>query len=113
MQVGLLAPHMDKFEYSDKPFVLWFEKFLQFGKRFFCIGQDLGHKCLYIIVVSDPVLRRPENFLPLILIFIFSRANSDINDVRKDWVFFCLFVLTVVTKGLLSFADEINAPSHT
>ena len=61
MQVGLLAPHMDKFVYSDKPLVLWFEKFLQFGKRFFCIGQDLGHKCLDIIVTSDPVSRRPEN----------------------------------------------------
>ena len=75
---------MDKFEYSDKPLALQFEKFLQFGKRFFCIGQDLGHKCLDIIVISDPVSRRPENLLPLILIFIFGRANLDSSDVYKD-----------------------------
>ena len=35
LQVGLLVPHMDKSEYSDKPLVLWFEKSLQFGKKFF------------------------------------------------------------------------------
>ena len=85
LQVGLPVPHMDKSEYSDKSVVLWFEKSLQFGKRFFCTGQDLGHKCLEIIVISDPVLRRPENLLPLILIFIVSQANSDTNDVQKDY----------------------------
>ena len=35
LQVGLLVPHMDKFEYSDKPLVLLFEKSLQFVKKFF------------------------------------------------------------------------------
>ena len=60
---------MGRFEHFDKLLVLWFEKFLQFGKRFFCIGQDLGHKCnntLEIIVIPDPVSRKPENLLPLI-----------------------------------------------
>ena len=51
---------MGRFEHFDKLLVLRFEKFLQFGKRFFCIGQDLGRKCLDIIVISDPVSRRPE-----------------------------------------------------
>ena len=49
-----------------------------------CIGQDLGHKCLEIMVISDPVLRRPENLLSLILIFIFGRAYLDTIDVHKD-----------------------------
>ena len=84
LQAGLLVLHMGRFEYFDKLLVLWFEKFLQFGKRFFCIGQDLGHKCLEIIVILDPVLRRPENLLLLILIFIFGWAYSDTNDVHKD-----------------------------
>ena len=46
----------------------------------------MGHKCLEIIVILilDPVLRRPENLLPLMLIFIFGRAYSDTNDVHKD-----------------------------
>ena len=44
----------------------------------------MGHKCLWIIVMSDPVSRRPENFLPLILIFIFGHAYSDTIDVHKD-----------------------------
>ena len=74
MQAGLSVLHMGRFEYFDKFLILCFEKFLQFGKRFFCIGQDLGHKYLEIIVISDPVSRRPENLLPLILIFIFGRA---------------------------------------
>ena len=34
--------------------------------------------------MSDPVSRRPENFLPLILIFIFGHAYSDTIDVHKD-----------------------------
>ena len=85
LQAGLLVLHMGRFEYFDKFLVLWFEKFLEFGKRFFCIGQDLGHKCLDIIVISDPVLRRPENLLPLILIFIFGRAYLDTNDVHNDY----------------------------
>ena len=84
LQVGLLVPHMGRFEHFDKLLILWFEKFLQFGKRFSCIGQYLSHKCLDIIVISEPVSRRPENLLPLILIFIVSRANSDTNDAQKD-----------------------------
>ena len=84
LQTGLLVLPMGRFEHFDKFLVLWFEKFLQFGKRFFCIGQDLGHKCLEITVVSDPVLRRPENLLPLILIFIVGQVNSDTDDVQKD-----------------------------
>ena len=84
LQAGLLVLHMGRSEHFDKFLVLWFEKFLQFGKRFFCIGQDLGHKCLEIIVISDPVSRRPENLLPLILILIFSWAYSDTNDVHKN-----------------------------
>ena len=86
LQAGLLVLHMGRFEHFDKFLVLWFEKFLQFGKRFFCIGQNLGHKCLEIIVILilDPVSRRPENFLSLTLIFIFGRAYSDTNDVHKD-----------------------------
>ena len=86
LQVDFLVPHMRRYEHFDKLLVLWFEKFLQFGKRFFCIGQNLGHKCLEIIVILilDPVSRRPENLLPLILILIFSWAYSDTNDVHKD-----------------------------
>ena len=75
---------MDKFEYSDKHLVLWFEKSLQSGKKFFVQARIWGHKCLEIIVISDPVSRRPENLLPLILIFIVSQANSDTNDVQED-----------------------------
>ena len=74
LQAGLLVLHMGRFEYFDKFLVLWFEKFLQFGKRFFCIGQVWGHKCLEIIVISDAVSRRPKNIVPLILIFICGRA---------------------------------------
>ena len=44
----------------------------------------MGHKYLEIIVISDPVSRRPENFLPLILIFIFGHAYLDTIDVHKD-----------------------------
>ena len=44
----------------------------------------MGHICLEIIVKSDTVSRRPENLLPLILIFIFGRAYSDTIDVHKD-----------------------------
>ena len=46
----------------------------------------MDHKCLekIVILLLDPVLRRPENLLPLILIFIFGRAYSDTNDVHKD-----------------------------
>ena len=44
----------------------------------------MGHKCLDITVISDPVSRRPENLLPLILIFIFGQAYSVTNDVHKD-----------------------------
>ena len=67
---------MGRFEHFDKLLVLWFEKFLKSGKRFFVIGQDLGHKCLDIIVISDPVSRRPENLLPLISIYIWSGIFS-------------------------------------
>ena len=45
----------------------------------------MGHKYLEIIVISDPVLRRPENLLPLILIFIFGCAYSDTIDFHKDY----------------------------
>ena len=83
LQVGLLVPHMGRFEHFDKLLILWFEKFLQFGKRFSCIGQYLSHKCLDIIVISEPVSRRPENLLPLILIYIFCQAYSDTSDVIK------------------------------
>ena len=44
----------------------------------------MGQKYLWIIVMSDPVSRRPENFLPLILIFIFGHAYLDTIDVHKD-----------------------------
>ena len=36
-------------------------------------------------MISDQVSRRPENLLPLILIFIFGCAYSDIIDVHKDY----------------------------
>ena len=42
----------------------------------------MDHKCLEIIVISE--LRRPENLLPLILIFIFGHAYLDTIDVHKD-----------------------------
>ena len=35
LQPGLLVPHMDKFECSDKTLVLWFEKSVEFPKKFF------------------------------------------------------------------------------
>ena len=35
LQAGLLVVHMGRFEHFDKLLVLWFEKFLQFGKRLF------------------------------------------------------------------------------
>ena len=41
-----------------------------------CKGQDLGHKYLEIMVISDPVLRKLENLLPLILIFIFGHSDD-------------------------------------
>ena len=44
----------------------------------------MDHKCLEIILILDPVPRRPENLLPLILIFIFGQAYSDTNDAHKD-----------------------------
>ena len=44
----------------------------------------MGHKYLEIIVISDPVSRRPENLLSLILIFIFGHAYLDTIDVHKD-----------------------------
>ena len=76
--------------------------FLCFGLRIsfnlakdFCIGQDLGYKCLEIIVILDPVSRRPENLLPLILIFIFGQAYSDTNDVHKDYFWSILLNLPV------------------
>jgi len=86
LQAGLLVFHMGRFEHFDNFLVLWFEKFLQFGKRFFCIGQDWGHKCLEIIVILilDPVSRRPENLLSLIFIFKFGWAYSGTNDIHKD-----------------------------
>ena len=55
LQAGLLVLHMGRFEYFDKFLILCFEKFLQFGKRFFSIGQVLSHKCLERIVISDAV----------------------------------------------------------
>ena len=46
----------------------------------------MGHKCLenIVILLLDPVSRRPENLLPLISIFIFGQAYSVTNDVHKD-----------------------------
>ena len=44
----------------------------------------MGHKYLEIVVISDAVSRRPENLLPLILIYIFGHAFSDTIDVHKD-----------------------------
>ena len=41
-----------------------------------CKVQDLGHKCLEIMVILDPVLRKLENLLPLILIFIFGHSDD-------------------------------------
>ena len=41
-----------------------------------CRGQDLGHKYLEIMVISDPVSRKLENLLPLILIFIFGHSDD-------------------------------------
>ena len=41
-----------------------------------CKVQDLGHKCLEIMVRLDPVLRKLENLLPLILIFIFGHSDD-------------------------------------
>ena len=81
LQVGLPVPHMDKSEYSDKSLVLWFEKSLKFGKKFFV---QVRIWAINVWKISDPVLRRPENLLPLILIFIVGQANSDTNDVQKD-----------------------------
>ena len=77
---------MGRFEHFDTFLVLCFEKFLQFGKRSFCIGQDLGHKCLEMIVILmlDSTSRRPENLSPLILTLIFGRAYSDTSDVHED-----------------------------
>ena len=96
LQVVLLVPNMDKFEYSDKPLVLWFEKSLQFGKKFFVQARIGGHKCLEIIVISDPVSRRPKNLLPLVVIFIVGQANSDTNDVQKDcFDLYCLICPSV------------------
>ena len=45
----------------------------------------MGHKCLEMIVILDPVSRRPENVLPLILTFISDRVYSDIIDIYKDF----------------------------
>ena len=77
LQADLLVLHMGRFEYFDKFLVLWFEKFqnsLKVSQEIFCIGQVLGHKCLEVIVISDPVSRRPENLEALIWIFICGRA---------------------------------------
>ena len=87
---------MGRFQHFDKFLVLWFEKFLQFSKRL-CIGQYLGHKCLEILVISDPVSRRPENLLPLILIFIFGQTYLNTNDVHKDCFLSVLSNLPVCT----------------
>ena len=51
-----------------------------------------------IVVISDPVSRRPENLLPLILIFIFSQADLDTNDVHKDCFLSVLPNLPVYTS---------------
>ena len=77
LQAGILVLHIGRFEYFDKFLVLWFEKFqnsLTVSQEIFCIGQVLGHKCLEVIVISDPVSRRPENLEALIWIFICGRA---------------------------------------
>ena len=77
LQVDFLVPHMRRYEHFDKLLVLWFEKFqnsLTVSQEIFCIGQVLGHKCLEVIVISDPVSRRPENLEALIWIFICGRA---------------------------------------
>ena len=74
LQAGLLVLHMGRSEHFDKFLVLWFEKFLQFSKRFFCIGQDLGHKCLEIIVILilDPMSRTRKSFTINFDIYIWS-----------------------------------------
>ena len=41
--------------------------------------------------MSDPVSRRPENYLPLILIFIFGQAYIDTNDVHKNYFWSVFF----------------------
>ena len=75
LQAGLLVLLMGRFEY--------FNKYLYFGLGNSCnLARDflyrpgfyLGHKCLEIIVISDPVSRRPESLEPLILTFICGRA---------------------------------------
>lgn len=40
-------------------------------------------------MISDPISKRPENLLSLILIFIFGQAYSDTNDVHKWLAFDC------------------------
>ena len=36
----------------------------------------MGYKCLEIMVILDPILRKLENLLPLILIFIFGHSDD-------------------------------------
>ena len=55
----------------------------------------MGHKYLEIIVISDPVSRRPENLLSLILIFIFGHAYLDTIDVHKDCFLLVLSNLSI------------------
>ena len=45
----------------------------------------------------DPVSRRPEDLLPLILLFIFGHAYSDTIDVHKDCFFSVLLNPPVCT----------------
>ena len=85
LPVGLLVPYKDKFKYFDGVLVILVWEIPVIWQEILCIGQHLGHKYLEITVILDLVSRRPENLLPLILIFIFGCAYSDIIDVHKDY----------------------------
>ena len=62
----------------------------------------MGHKYLEIIVISDPVSRRPENLLSLILIFIFGHAYLDTIDVHKD-----CFLLVLPNPSICISLEEL------
>ena len=98
LPVGLLVPHKDKFEYFDRVLVILVWEIPVIWQEILCIGQDLGHKYLKITVILD-LVSRPENLLPLILMYIFGRAYSDIIDVHKD-CFWCVLLNPSVCMSL-------------